>query len=100
MSQAIRVDRIEVLAERRIPTAIVWARLGEAVLGFTLRHKRRGAFVLAPPEAADRSHGVRLPPALASALRAEVEAALAGDPETHAKLARYWTPAPKKVRSG
>lgn len=94
----VSVERLVSLPDRRSPTGLVWVRLpGGIVAAFTIRHQRRGQLVLAAPEAADRSDGVKLPPEVSNAVRDAVEAALADAPEMRKALARTWTPLPLRV---
>ncbi len=97
MQGRLTIEEIETLPERRAPTAIVRFHLDGVRLAYTIRHKRRGQLLLAPPEAADRGPGAALPADALAALRDAIEATPAADPELRRAMARSWTPAPRAL---
>lgn len=97
MAARLTIERIEPLPDRRAPTAIVRFNIGNVRLAYTIRHKRRGQFVLAAPEAADRGPGAAIPADALATLRDAIEATLAADPALRRALGRSWTPAPREV---
>lgn len=75
-------------AARRNPVVLADVEIGPVVVRVGVFAMKRGRLVVRPPEAADRSDGVTLPPMLREVVtRAALEAAKA-DPEARAVLAR------------
>ena len=77
--------------ERRNPLVLADAEIGPVTVRLGVFSMKRGRWVVRPPEAADRSEGVSLPPPLQEAVVDAVLAAVKADPEARAVLAR-WRP--------
>lgn len=88
MPAPLVIDQIEVIEDRRTPTAVVRFTIGDIALAFTLRSQRRGRVSLTPPEAADRTPGATLPHDAMSALAHAINAELAVKPELRKALGR------------
>ncbi|WP_144186417.1 hypothetical protein [Elioraea rosea] len=91
------IDRIEMLEGRRTPSAIVWFRIGDIGLAYTLQNWRRGEVWAGAPERAKWHQGVKLTAEHVAALRALIDARLEGKPHLAKALCRSSAYVPSRI---